>query len=90
MLGGNTNVSRTPFRPRAFAQSPQQPGYVNPFGFGAQRTRGQLAVQPNLPGMPTNSVPRVPSPTAPQPSMQGRYDRTPPIERFRFRQPVGY
>lgn len=59
MFQGNPNRSATPYAPYSYYQSPTQPGYRNPYGFGEQRTAGQLAVQPNVSGTPTNSVPQV-------------------------------
>lgn len=46
MLNGNPNRSAKAFAPQHLDQSPLQPGYENPAGYGTQRTAGQLAPQP--------------------------------------------
>lgn len=51
MFGGNPNVRANPFQPMRFDKSPLRQGYTNPYGYGLQRTLGQLAPQPNAWGM---------------------------------------
>jgi hypothetical protein len=57
MYGHNPNTSNNPYAPQQSWMSKQTNGSRNPYGFGAQRIAGKLALQRNVPGMPTNTVP---------------------------------
>lgn len=54
MYNGNPNAR--PPALRGFRQSPVNYGYPNPAHFGPERIAGQLGVQPNTGGTPTNSL----------------------------------
>lgn len=60
MLGGNPNTPNNPFAPRQSWMSKQANGSSNPYGFGLERLAGKLALQRNVSGMPTNTVPLPP------------------------------
>jgi hypothetical protein len=62
MYQNNPNIRAQPFQPRQPERARPMQGGRNPYGFGSERVAGQLAVQPNLPGMPTNTqvMPSVP------------------------------
>jgi hypothetical protein len=57
MLGGNPNTPNNPFAPQQSWMSKQNNGSQNPYGFGLERLAGKLALQRNVGGMPTNTVP---------------------------------
>ncbi len=70
MFGGNPNRPRDPYAGRYPQMAkPMQQGGKNPYGFGYERIAGKLALQRNVPGMPTN--------TMPLPSMHSPYQQRP-------------
>lgn len=73
MLGGNPNARNNPYAPQQSWMSKQTNGARNPYGFGQQRLDGQLALQRNVPGLPTNTVP-LPQVQMPQ-MMNPRYEQ---------------
>ncbi len=64
MYQNNPNIRTQPFQPRAPHMARPLQGGRNPYGFGMERIAGQLALQPNLPGRSTNTMP---FPTIPNP-----------------------
>jgi hypothetical protein len=57
MFGSNPNSPNNPFAPKQSWMSKQTNGSSNPYGFGYEQLAGKLALQRNVPGMPTNTVP---------------------------------
>lgn len=60
MYQNNPNIRNQPFRPQMPQMARTMLGAPNPYGFGNERMAGRLAIQPNLPGSPTNALPRAP------------------------------
>jgi hypothetical protein len=70
MFNSNPNQRNNPYAPQQSWMSKQTNGSRNPYGFGSQRLAGQIALQSNVSGMPTNTVP-MPQRTRPaQPTLQ--------------------
>ena len=57
MFGGNPNRPRDPYAPHQPQMSRRMMGGRNPYGFGTERIAGRMALQRNVPGMPTNTMP---------------------------------
>lgn len=53
----NPNAPRQPYAPAYPQYARAQMGGHNPYGYGKERVAGKLALQRNVPGLPTNTVP---------------------------------
>ena len=81
MYGSNPNRSNRAMQPTNYANQSYNYDPQNPGKFGMQRLQGRGAVQPNMPGMPTNTLPPRVRPV-PQPMTRPAYQM--------YRRPVGY
>jgi hypothetical protein len=53
----NPNTPRQPYKPQYGQMARPMMGGRNPYGYGMERIQGKLALQRNVPGLPTNTVP---------------------------------